>query len=90
MTVHLTPEQEERVQAIIHTGAYRTVQDVLDAGLAAVEQKAAGGFEGAEQELEGLLLRGLDSQELAEGEFWNSVDQETDALLSRHERGMPS
>jgi hypothetical protein len=30
MSVHLTTEQQERIQAIIHSGAYETVQDVVD------------------------------------------------------------
>jgi Arc/MetJ-type ribon-helix-helix transcriptional regulator len=37
MTIHLTPEQERRVQAVITRGAYESVEQVVDAALAAVE-----------------------------------------------------
>jgi hypothetical protein len=55
MIVHLTREQEQRIEAIIHSGAYQTIEDVVEAALTAVEQRAAPGFEGAEYELEALL-----------------------------------
>jgi Arc/MetJ-type ribon-helix-helix transcriptional regulator len=84
MTVHLTTEQEQRIQAIIHRGAYETVQDVVDAAIAAVEQRAVPGFDGSEAELETLLLAGMESPELPEDEFWVSVDHATDAMLAEH------
>jgi len=34
MTIHLTPEQERRVQAVINRGAYRSVEEVVEAALA--------------------------------------------------------
>jgi Arc/MetJ-type ribon-helix-helix transcriptional regulator len=86
MTVHLTTEQEQRIQAIIHSGAYKTVQDVVDAAIAAVEQRAVRGFDGTEAELEGLLPGGMDSTELPEDEFWNSVDPATDVALAETRR----
>jgi len=82
MTVRLTNEQEQRIQAIIHSGAYETVQDVVDAAIAAVEQRAVPGFDGTEAELEALLLAGMDSPEIPEGEFWSSVEHATDAMLA--------
>ena len=82
MTVHLTPEQEQRIEAIIHSGAYQSVEDVVEAALIAVEQRAARGFGGSEEELEGLLAAGEDSAELSEEEFWNSVDRKTNAMLA--------
>jgi Arc/MetJ-type ribon-helix-helix transcriptional regulator len=85
MTVHLTTEQERRIQAIIHAGAYETVQDVVDAAIASVEQRAAPGFDGTEAELEALLLAGMESREIPEDEFWSSVDRATDAILSEHQ-----
>jgi Arc/MetJ-type ribon-helix-helix transcriptional regulator len=85
MTVHLTTEQEQRIQAIIHSGAYGTVQDVMDAAIAAVEQRAGPGFDGTEAELEALLLAGMDSPEIPEDEFWNSVDHATNAMLAEHQ-----
>jgi Arc/MetJ-type ribon-helix-helix transcriptional regulator len=36
MTVHLTPEQEQRIEAILHNGAYQTIEDVVEAALTAV------------------------------------------------------
>jgi Arc/MetJ-type ribon-helix-helix transcriptional regulator len=36
MTIHLTPEQEQRVQAVISRGAYESVEQVVDAALVAV------------------------------------------------------
>jgi len=84
MTVQLTTEQEQRIQAIIHSGPYETVQDVVDAAIAAVEQSAAPGFNGTEAEPEALLLAGLDSPDIPEDEFWSSVGQATDAMLAEH------
>jgi Arc/MetJ-type ribon-helix-helix transcriptional regulator len=90
MTVHLTTEQEQRIQAIIHTGAYETVQDVVDAAIAIVEQRAVPGFGGTEAELEVLLLAGMDSPEIPDDEFWSSVDHATDAVpAERQTRARP-
>lgn len=82
MTVRLTPEQEQRIQAIIHSGAYESVDDVVEAALTAVEQRAHPDFEGTEAELEAMLLTALDSPELSETEFWRDVNRETDAMLA--------
>ena len=90
MTIHLTPEQEQRVQAVISRGAYESVDEVVEAALAAVEQRTVPGFEGAEEELETLLAEGLASKELTEDEFWDSVNQQTEALLSERQAGSHS
>ncbi|MGD0364811.1 MAG: hypothetical protein ABSC93_28370 [Bryobacteraceae bacterium] len=55
MTIHLTPEQERRVRAVISRGAYKSVEQVVDAGLAAVEQRTVPGFAGTQEELDALL-----------------------------------
>jgi hypothetical protein len=87
MAIQLTPEQEQRIQAIVNAGVYPSAQEAPDAALAAVESAAAPGFEGSQEELEGLLLEGLASKELSEEEFWDSVDRETNAMLAAHKPG---
>jgi Arc/MetJ-type ribon-helix-helix transcriptional regulator len=52
MTIHLTPEQERRVQAVISRGAYESVEEVVDAALAAGEQRTVPGFAGTQEELD--------------------------------------
>jgi hypothetical protein len=81
MAIELTLEQERRIQAVVKAGGYSSAEEALDAAVAAVEAAAAPGFEGSEPELEGLLLEGLASRELEEGEFWSSIDRETNAML---------
>lgn len=90
MTIHLTPEQERRVQAVIRRGAYESVEEVVEAGLAAVEQRTVPGFAGTQEELDSLLAEGLASKELSESEFWSSVSQQTDAMLAEHKTGRRS
>lgn len=84
MTIHLTPEQERRIQAVIRRGAYKSVEELVEAALTAVEQRSVPGFAGTPEELDALLAEGLASKELTEDEFWNSVTKETDAMLVRH------
>lgn len=84
MTIHLTPEQERRVQAVISRGAYESVDQVVDAALAAVEQCTVPGFAGTQQDLDTLLAEGLTSEELPEDEFWRSLNKQTGALLAEH------
>jgi len=90
MKINLTPEQERRVQAVMSRGAYGSVEEVVEAALAAVEQRTLPGFAGTPDELDALLAEGLASQELSESEFWSSVNQETDALLAKHKTGLRS
>ena len=87
MTIHLTPDQERRVQAVISRGAYESVDEVVDAALAAVEQRSVPGFAGTQEELDTLLAEGLASKQLAEDEFWGSVSKQTDAMLAEHKTG---
>ncbi len=87
MKISLTPEQERRVQAVMSRGAYESVEEVVEAALAAVEQRTLPGFAGTQDELDALLAEGLASKELAEAEFWGSVNKQTDALLAEHKSG---
>ncbi len=87
MTIHLTPEQERRVQDVISRGAYKSVEEVVDAALAAVEQRTVPGFAGTDEELDALLAEGLASKELAEDEFWDAVHARTNTLLAEHKTG---
>ena len=75
MTIHLTPEQERRIQAVIRRGGYGSVEEVVEAALTAVEQRTVPGFAGTQPELEALLSEGLASAELSEDEFWGTVNQ---------------
>lgn len=84
MTIHLSSEQERRVQEVIRRGAYGSVEEVVEAALAAVEQRTVPGFGGTQEELDTLLAEGLASKELAEDEFWADVDRETSAMLSEY------
>jgi Arc/MetJ-type ribon-helix-helix transcriptional regulator len=84
MAIQLTPEQEQRIQAIVNAGAYLSAEEALDAAVAAVESAAAPGFEGSQEDLGGLLMAGEASKVLSEEEFWNSVDDETSAILAAH------
>jgi Arc/MetJ-type ribon-helix-helix transcriptional regulator len=84
MAIRLTPEQERRIQAVMQRGAYESVDDVLEAAVAAVEQRTVPGFAGTSQELDHLLAEGLASSLMAADEFWESVNRRTDALLAEH------
>jgi len=90
MTIHLTPEQERRVQAVISRGAYDSVEQVVDAALAAVEERTVRGFVGTQEELEALLAEGLASKEVQENDFWHAVNTQTNALLAEHKAGQRS
>jgi Arc/MetJ-type ribon-helix-helix transcriptional regulator len=46
MAIQLTPEQEQRIQAVVQAGVYRSAEEALDAAVAAVESVASAGFEG--------------------------------------------
>ena len=84
MAIQLTPEQERRIQAVIGRGAYKSVEEVVEAALAAVEQRAVPGFAGTPDELDALLAEGLASKELTEAEFWDSVGKQTEAVLTEN------
>jgi Arc/MetJ-type ribon-helix-helix transcriptional regulator len=87
MTINLTAEQERRVRDVIRRGAYESIEQVVDAALAAVEQRVAPGFAGTQAELDTLLAEGLASREPPEDEFWRSVSTQTDAMLADHKAG---
>ena len=87
MTIHLTPEQERRIRAVLSRGAYESVDQVVEAALTAVEQRTVPGFAGTPEELDTLLAEGLASKQLPEDEFWNSVGKQTDALLAGRKTG---
>lgn len=90
MTIHLSPEQETRLQAVIQRGSYESVDEVVEAALAAVEQRTVPAFDGTADEIETLLAAGLDSKELTEDEFWESVNARTDAMLAEDQSGRQS
>jgi Arc/MetJ-type ribon-helix-helix transcriptional regulator len=87
MTIHLTPEQERRLQAVLSRGAYNSVEELVEAALTAVEQRAISGFAGTPEELDTLLAEGLASKQLTEDDFWSSVNKQTDVLLSERNSG---
>ena len=87
MTIHLTPDQERRLRAVLDRGAYKSVDEVVEAALTAVEQRTVTGFAGTPEELDTLLAEGLASKQLAEDEFWGSVGNQTDAMLAEHKTG---
>jgi Arc/MetJ-type ribon-helix-helix transcriptional regulator len=82
--IHLTPEQERRIEAVLRGGAYESPDEVLEAALTAVEQRAIPGFAGTAQELDALLAEGLASEQLNENEFWESVTKQTDAMFEEN------
>ena len=88
MTMNLTPEQERRLQAVKSRGAYKSAEEVVDAALAAVEQRTLPGFAGTPDELDALLAEGLASKELRETDFWDSVNKRTDILLAERKTGL--
>jgi Arc/MetJ-type ribon-helix-helix transcriptional regulator len=91
MSLQLTPEQEQRIRTVVNAGAYRSAEEALDAAVAAVEIAAAPDFEGSQEELERLLLEGLNSGEPVEADesFWNRLKVETDTIAAEHLRGNP-
>ena len=80
MTIHLTPEQERRLRAVLDRGAYKSVEEVVEAALTAVEQRTVPGFAGTPEELDTLLAEGLASKQLTEDEFWSSVSKQTESM----------
>jgi Arc/MetJ-type ribon-helix-helix transcriptional regulator len=87
MTIHLTPEQERRLQAVIRRGGYRSLEEAVEAALTAVEQRTVPGFAGTQEELDTLLAEGLASKQLGEDEFWGSVNRQTDSMLAEYKTG---
>lgn len=87
MTIHLTPELERRIQAVIRRGGYGSLEEVMEAALTAVEQRTVPGFAGTQEELDTLLAEGLASEQLGEDEFWGSVNRQTVTILAEHKSG---
>jgi len=90
MTIHLTPEQERRLQNLIRRGGYTSVDEVVEAALSAVEQRVVPGFAGTQEELDALLAEGLAAREISEDDFWRSVNERTDAMLAEHKNNRRS
>src|SRR5258708_34312117 len=84
MTIQFTTEQERRLSAVLDRGVYKSVEEVVDAALAAVEQRTVPGFAGTPDELDAMLPEGLESKAIPEAEFWNSVTRQADTLLATH------
>jgi hypothetical protein len=86
MAIQLSPEQENRIQALVK-GKYRdSPEKVLDAALAIVELKALR-FEGTQEEFDALMIEGHNSGEGEEinDEFWDRLKAETDRMAAEHE-----
>jgi DNA-binding NarL/FixJ family response regulator len=66
------------------------VEEVVEAALTAVEQRIVPGFSGTQEELDTLLAEGLASKEIAEDEFWSSVNKQTDTMIAEHKSGLRS
>ena len=84
MSIQLTPDQKQRIWTVGNAGAYRSAEEAIDAAVAAVEIAAAPNFEGTREELEELLLDGLNSGEAVEVDetFWNRLRAETDRIAT--------
>ena len=91
MAIQLTPEQEQRIQAVVNAGGYPSAEEALDAAVAAVEIAAALDFEGTKAELEALLAEGQNSGEPVEVDeaFWNRLRAETDQMVVDHQARNP-
>jgi hypothetical protein len=76
MPIQLTPEQEQRIRTVVSVGAYLS---------------AAPDFEGTQEELEDLLLEGLNSGEPVEADenFWNRLRAETDTMATERQARKP-
>lgn len=91
MPLQLTPEQERRIQAVVSAGAYRSTEEALNAALAVVETVAVPDFGGTPDELETLLLDGMNSGMPIEVDdaFWNRLTMETDRIAAEHRKRKP-
>ncbi len=87
MSIQLTPEQEHRIRNVVNAGAYRSAEEALDAAVAAVEMAAAPDFDGTQEELQELLLDGLNSGTAVEADesFWDKLRSATDAMAVEHQ-----
>ena len=86
MPIQLTPDQEQRIQAMVSSGAYPSAREALDAAVAAVELADLPDFEGTQEELDDLLLEGLNSGDAVKVDdaYWSRLRAETDTIAARH------
>jgi hypothetical protein len=72
--------------------SYRSAEEALNAALAVVETAAAPDFDGTQDELEALLLDGLDSGGpiQADDTFWSRLRAETGRIAAEHQRARKS
>ena len=86
MAIQLTAEQERRLQTVVDSGAYPSTEEALDATVSAIEEASVHGFDGTQEELDALLLEGLNSGEpiLADNDFWRRFAASTDQMLADH------
>ena len=90
MSIQLTQEQEQRLQAVVTGGAYPSIEAAPNAALSVIERTASYGFEGSEGELNALLLEGLDAGEPTDAiDVWQRVTAQTDQMLAEHETRFP-
>jgi Arc/MetJ-type ribon-helix-helix transcriptional regulator len=90
MAIQLTPEQEQRIQAVVDTGAYHSAEEALNAALAVVETAASPAFDGTQEEFDTLLQEGLTSGEPIEANaFWNRLRAETERMAAEHQTLKP-
>ena len=90
MPTYLTSEQEQRLQAVVRTGAYPSTEDALNAALSIVESRAIHGFEGSANELDELLLEGLSSGDpLDADDVWQRITVQTDQMLAEQQARPP-
>jgi Arc/MetJ-type ribon-helix-helix transcriptional regulator len=54
MALQLTPDQEQRINALVSAGVYPSAEEALNTAVAALEA-AASGFEAGEPELENRM-----------------------------------
>ena len=82
MSIQLAQEQEQRLQAVVTGGAYPSTEEALNAALCEIE--------GSEDELNALLLEGLDAGESTDAvDVWQRVTSQTDEMLAEHETRFP-
>ena len=91
MAMQLTPEQEERIHAVVRSGAYSSPAEALAAAVEAVAGVSAPGFEGTPEEFDQLMTEGLSSGEPIEVDesFWSRVTAATDRMAADHHSRKP-
>lgn len=85
--IHLTPEQEIRINAMVGAGLYSSAEQAISAALSAIE--TVPGFDGDIETLKRLLAEGIRSSKMDEESFWSGVDRETNSLLNLSSKEKP-